>query len=232
MSQTDKNLSEIKTLSGYNYKELTNGTFSENENYPLIIALHWMGTNPDNFSKYLKGFKKTVRVLLVEAPYPLEEGYSFYRTHPINYYDLQSDKKAAILIEEVDKLSCFVESVVKKYNSPKKPVIIGASQGGDLSYMMAIRYGDMIGLSCPLLATIENELITQCGKNDNCAIVAFHGIEDPIVSIEDARNHIKQLTINKYNSKIIEYTDCGHEITKKMQSDYINLISKYFWEEE
>ncbi len=230
--QMKKHLSETKTMSGYNYRELRNTSGSENETLPLIIALHWMGSSPSDFSDYLTGFEKPVRVLLVEAPYPYKKGFSFYNIEPVNHYRLPDDQRIPAFEKEAEKLGQFIEVAIKKYKHSKKPVVIGASQGGDLSYISAIKYGDLLGLSCPLLATIEDPLVVKRTKRNKCRIIAFHCTDDPIVKIETARRHVQKLKQNKYKASLKEYEGFKHEIPEAMKNDYIQAISEYFWKKK
>ena len=227
-AQSEVVLSESKTLAGYQYKELSPPGTSDASNLPIVIGLHWMGSSPEGFADFFKGFPDPVRVLLVQAPYPLRDGYTFFKIEPVNYYHLSSDQRAGTIVGEVKKLSRFIEAAMQKYKHPKKPVVIGASQGGDLSYMMALRHGELIGLSCPLLATIEKQLIKPNNHEHSYRIVAFHGTEDQVVNIKKARKFIKKFSQKGFQASLKEYEGYGHEIPDEMKNDYIQLISDYF----
>lgn len=211
-------------LAGFQYKEIVINASSSDENLPLIIGLHWMRSNPVEFSAYLKNIKSPARILLMQGNYLFKEGFSFYPVVPENYYKMNEDGKLKVLTSEGHKLGKFIKSVVKKYPSTKKPVIIGASQGGDLSYFIAIKYSDLIGLSCPLLATIDERLIVKGKPNPTTLIHAFHGEDDPIVKVETASHHIEILAENQFNAEIITYKGVQHDISNEMQNDFSQLI--------
>lgn len=216
-----------KQLEGFYYKEVVLNAGATTENLPVIIALHWMRSNPDEFSQYVDSFKIPVRILLVEGNYPFKEGFSFYPTSPENYYKMSDDDKMKVLVNESDKLAAFVKSASVLYPSDKKPVIIGASQGGDLSYMMGIRYNNLISLTCPLLATIDNRVISRSKSRAVAPIIAFHGEEDPIVKVSVAENHSKLLKKKSFNAKINTYKDVKHDISDAMEADYTKLITAF-----
>ncbi|HKX87021.1 MAG TPA: hypothetical protein VJL37_10120, partial [Flavobacterium sp.] len=104
-------------LEGYRYKELVVNTVSVNEPLPIIIGLHWMRSNPDEFMIFLKDIKSPTRILLLEGNYPFKEGFSFYPTEPENYYKMNADGKLKVLTEEGNKLAKFITSATKKYPS-------------------------------------------------------------------------------------------------------------------
>lgn len=184
-----------KRLEGFNYKELVVNAESSAKNLPLIIAMHWMRSTPDEFSQYLHSLTNPARILLLEGNYPYKEGFSFYPTAPENYYKMSDDDKMSILLKESDKLAKFVTAASLLYPSDKKPIVIGASQGGDLSYMMAIRYNTLISLACPLMATIDNRVISKLKAKAPAPIVAFHGEEDPIVNADEKWLHSQNKNI-------------------------------------
>lgn len=219
---------EKKSLEGYFYKEVIENTNASNAHIPLLIALHWMRSTPDEFSIYMKGFKTPVRILFVEGPYEFKEGYSFYATSPENYYKMSEDNKMKVLLAETEKLSKFIEAATKLYSPTVKPAIIGASQGGDLSFVIGLNYNHLISLSCPLLATIDDRIIFQDKPAKLASIVAFHGIEDPIVNVNTIKNHIKNAKKQGFKAKLHLYKRVKHEISYKMKSDYITLISNSF----
>ncbi|MCL9805691.1 dienelactone hydrolase family protein [Flavobacterium amniphilum] len=217
----------LKELAGFQYKEIVVNASPADDKLPIIIGLHWMRSNPDEFSVYLKDIKSPARILLLQGTYPFKEGFSFYPVDPENYYKMTTDAKKKVIVNEGGKLVRFIASASKKYPSIKKPVIIGASQGGDLSYFIGIQFSSLVGLSCPLLATIDNRLISQSKSEDTATIHAFHGEEDPIVPIKTALEHIKLLKKKYFNAEITTYNGVQHDISKEMQNDFTQLIDTY-----
>lgn len=233
---SDKSIKEAETtadppvplqeLAGYKYLEIVEHASDDTQDLPLVIALHWMGSSPEDFAKYAQGYDKPVRILLPQAPYPFEDGFSFFLLEPIQYYDLPQEEKKAAYLAEVKRLSQFIIAANRKYPSPDKPIIMGASQGGDLSYGIAILYPDLIQLSCPLLATIDESIVAINSPPPTTSwIIAFHGVEDPIVPIDTARHHIQHLSNNGFMANLKEYEACKHDIPEQMQKDYMMVIS-------
>ena len=214
-------------LEGYQYKEIVINAQPNDRNLPLIIGLHWMRSNPDEFAAYLNEIKSPARILLLQGSYPFKEGFSFYPTEPENYYKMNDDAKMKVLIQEGNKLAKFIMTATKKYPSTKKPVIIGASQGGDLSYFIAIECNSLIGLSCPLLATIDERLIVEGKPKPLAPIHAFHGEEDPIVPVNTALQHIKALQKHQFKAIITTFNGVQHDISEGMKKDFSAVIDAY-----
>lgn len=225
-AQATVTLGESKKLAGYNYKEKVENAGTDAKNLPLVIALHWSSSTPDEFAEYMTGFKKPVRILLLEGPYSHpREGFSFFVRSPNNYYEMSADGKMTNLLAEGEKLSKFIADATALYTPKKKPVIIGASQGGDLSYVIAIRYGSLISGSFPLLATVDERIVNNSFAK-SAPINSYHGSDDPIVPIATAGQHIKLLQTSGYKAKLHTYKGAKHGIPHLMQADYIKKISR------
>jgi len=220
--------SESLTLAGFTYKEKVENSAAGTKDLPLVIALHWSGSTPDEFSSYISGFDQPVRILLVQGRYTHPKaGYSFYVRSPVSYYDMSPDDKMSNLLREAEELSKFIEAATTKYSPKKKPIIIGASQGGDLSYVTAIRYVSLISAAFPLLATFDERILQdKATRKKPAPIYAYHGTDDPIVPIATVKQHIKALKIAGYKAQLHEYSGIKHDIPKSMKADYMKQVAK------
>lgn len=216
---------EVERLAGYCYERFVVNAAPDAEALPVVIALHWSTSTPAEFQAHVRGLQQPARVVMPQGPYPKKAGFSFYPASP-NYYELPADEKMPHLLQEADRLSAFITAVSKKYPSPVKPVLLGASQGGDLSYAIAIRNPDRISLAIPLLATIDERLI---GKAPAGAVPvrAFHGADDRIVPLADAGRHVAALASAGHDARLRAYPGTGHDIPVDMQRDYLRTIDRH-----
>lgn len=216
---------EAERLAGYCYEQFVVNAAADAEALPVVIALHWSTSMPAEFQAHVRGLQQPARVIMPQGPYPKKAGFSFYPASP-NYYELPADEKMPRMLHEADRLSAFITAVSKKYPSPLKPVLMGASQGGDLSYAIAIRDPDKISLSIPLLATIDERLIGQAPASA-VAVSAFHGADDRIVPLVDAGRHVAALAGAGHDARLRAYPGTGHDITADMQRDYLLTIDRH-----
>lgn len=224
--------SQEKQISGYNYKQVVLNADTSAQSLPVIIGLHWSGSTPTEFEKYLTGFTKPVRIILVQAPYAHKSGFSFFSRQPKDYYRLPDDEKMETLLREGEKLSRFIEEITAQYKPKIKPVIIGASQGGDLSYVIGIRYNHLISLSCPLLATMDNRIIKPLRSANSAPINVFHGTADPVVNIKLAKQHSKSLEEKGFKVKLHTYDNIKHDISDSMKTDYVKVINRVLFSDK
>ncbi|PST81816.1 hypothetical protein C7T94_18280 [Pedobacter yulinensis] len=214
------------TLSGYRYEERILHAPQPAADLPLIIGLHWSGSTPEAFAAYLDDLKVAARLIVVRAPYPHKSGFSFFSRKPHDYYQLARQEKIAHFLAEGEKLSRFVRAISAKYPLAKKPVIIGASQGGDLSYLMAIRYPQLIRAALPLLATIDHQLIGPAGKRP-AQMYIYHGTADAIVPVEAVYGHVRLLKSAGYRVKLFTFRDLKHDISPEMKRAFISCLEKF-----
>ena len=219
---------ELSELNGYKYKHIILNADSSDNGIPVVISLHWRGSTPDEFGKFLTGFKFPTRLILLQGQYPDDEmNFSFFKIIPTDYYTLPANEKMKSLLNEGKKLSEFIKAISMIYKSTKKPVIIGASQGGDLSYVIDICYNNLVSLSCPLLATMDNRIVKPLNKKSQkqvSKIEVFHGIADKIVPIDTVKQHIQLLKDCKYKVSLHSYDKGTHSISNLMMIEFTELI--------
>lgn len=219
---------DLKSLAGFQYKEKVENAEPDAKNLPLVIGLHWSGSTPDEFYRDISGFDKPVRILLLQGPYEHPRGgFSFYVRQPLNYYDMSADDKMKNLLREAERLSKFIEAATVLYTPKKKPMVIGASQGGDLSYVAAIRYGSLISAAFPLLATFDERIVSDdASRRKQAPIYVYHGMEDPIVPVASVEQHVKTLRSAGFNALLSTYPGVKHDIPAVMKNDYMKQIGK------
>ncbi|RIJ94792.1 MAG: hypothetical protein DCC44_03710 [Acidobacteria bacterium] len=225
-AQTANNAKQ--NLAGWNYTELVENAPATKKGLPLIIVLHSSGSSPADFAQYISGFTKPVRILLLEGNYTNEKGgFSFFVRSPRSYYkDLTDDERKEHLLTVAENVSRFITAATKKYAPSKAPVIIGASQGGDISYVIAVKYGKLISHSFPLLATIDDRIIRGGCPTKVVGIDIFHGTADPIVSLSDVMTHASEAETAGFRVKVHKYEGVKHDISPEMKADYQALIAK------
>ena len=213
-------------LAGFCYEQVVVNAAPDNTDLPLIVAMHWMRSTPAEFQQHLKGLRQPARVILLQGPYPQPEGFSFFATSPKNYYRLPAGEKQEWLLEETDKLARFLVEIAERYPASSKPVLIGASQGGDLSYAVAVRHPATISLAIPLLGILDERIMPQAAPGA-VPIHAFHGTDDPVVAVADARTYVAALKRSGYAATLQEYPGLSHDISGTMQRDYLDLIDRH-----
>lgn len=203
------------------------GSIADTEALPLIVVMHWMASDPDEMRSYLQGLKQPARIVFLKGRYPSRGKFSFFPVEGENYYRLPADQQRAIIVREAEQIAAELTTLGARYPRAPKPVVIGASQGGDLSYVLAIRHGQQVGLAVPLLATLDAVLV-QAPVDPGLPVRVYHGEKDPIVAVNRAREHVEQLLEAGFRDvKLQEYPGVGHDISPAMRADYLRVIDDW-----
>lgn len=216
-----------KVIGEYSYREWIVNSTSDNPALPIVIGLHWSSSSPEEFRAYFNGLRKPARLIFLSGRYPFKGGYSFYSRSPVNYYAMEDAEQQDVVATEAAKIADVIALLGKTYPHAPKPIVIGASQGGDLAYALAILYGQLLKGSIPLLASLHEDLLkTQSAHR--LPIRVFHGVDDKIVAIAATRAHADRLAKAGYNIVLKEYANLGHDISPQMQHDFSDAIDQAF----
>lgn len=214
-------------LGSYQYRMVVENESNSQSELPLLIVMHSAGSTPDIYRERVRDLGFPTRIIYLQAPHAFENGFTFFRFEPDNYYELDKEGKHEVILKETERLSTFISLVTKRYQPSMKPLVMGASQGGDLSYMLAIKYPELISGAIPLLATLDEKLMDSDFNVDHrVPVKVYHGVDDSVVSIDDARSQVAYLNSNNLDIELIEIKGCDHQITQEMIDGFKQQISE------
>lgn len=185
---------------------------------PMIVGLHYSSANPEAMLEYFDGIDFPVRIVLPQGEYPRRGGYSWFAS---DYADLNAaeQKKTTFAVEE--KLSDFVGSATARYRTRGKPIAMGISYGGDLSFLLAIRHPEQFRAAFPVAARFLPSWMPASNRcKPNCPpIRAMHGDADTTVPMAPTQNAVQQLVKMGYDVRLTPYSGVTHDFDARMESD-------------
>lgn len=198
------------------YVERVLGDADPEQPLPMLIAIHGLGDEPEHFGQLFDGLNTPVRLILPRGidPYP-QGGYSWF---PLRARSEDVDGLSQGIDHAGDELAKAIEEAAKTRPTLGKPILTGFSQGGMLTFAIAIDHPDTIGAAFPLGGWLPPPLWPDAAT-DKLPIVAFHGIDDqavPYPSTKDAVTHLQQLG---YDVELKAYPDVGHQVTPTMRDE-------------
>jgi len=205
------------------YIEIVTGPASDKEALPLIVAVHGLGDAPEYFKELMEGLEVKTRVVLPRAPDPYGSGYAWFP-----YRFLTSNRNQLGL--GINRAASMVAALIRKLVPPKesrlKPIITGFSQGGMISFAVAVEYPDLIRLSIPISGTLPSSLWPDSNKDAKrvARIRALHGTVDMVVPIQSTRKAVQALKQARFDVELKEYNGVGHNISDEMRSDLYQII--------
>jgi phospholipase/carboxylesterase len=206
----------VRSAAGVRYLERITGGAAPGDALPLVIAVHGHGDRPDAFAGLFDGFSGRARFIF---PYgePYGDGFSWFALSA----RLNPDAIAAGTERAADRLAAMIAALVAERPPLGKPILTGFSQGGMLSYTLAVLHPESLGEAFPvggLLAPPHWPSTWAVGKTQ-ARIEAFHGDADRTVPIEVDRQTSVRLRAVGFTAELHEYPGVAHAVPADMRRD-------------
>lgn len=201
------------------YLEYIAGDASPEQALPLLVMIHGMGDRPAR--SWLQGLDvgKPIRVIMPEAPQAYGPGFSWFE-YRIGE-DNPPERLAAGIASAREQLATAIEVLTRRRPSLGLPVVCGFSQGGILSYALALDQPSAMRLALPIAGMLPAPLwpMTRAKQARSPMIRALHGERDEIVPTDHDRRLVKRLSDLGYDVQLTTYPDVGHAISAAMQAE-------------
>jgi phospholipase/carboxylesterase len=120
------------------------------------------------------------------------------------------------------KLQAFLDECLTRYPiDAKKLVVLGFSQGGVMSYSLALSNPERFAGLAVLSSWLPKELIPELSIKEaaqSLTTLVQHGSQDQLIELQRARDSVEQLRALRVPLTYREY-DMGHEITPRGLAD-------------
>lgn len=179
--------------------------------------IHGLGDQPDNFIHLTDALSRPHRALSLQGLSPYDgsfgKGFAWFQTR----VRAGKDKKLAAEIDQAARaVATGLKALNKKENQPNRRfVVTGFSQGGILTYALAVQYPELIATAVPIAGLLPPPSRHPKGK-ERANIIAFHGQADKIVPFERAQRLGAWLLSNGFDYKLESFGSVGHTIPPKM----------------
>lgn len=194
----------------------------DTDTLPMILAVHGMGDRPENWVYSFATFPIPARVFLPRAPTPYGNGFSWFQ-----YPTKSREDFAAGVATAGAKVADAIKELTKNYPTRGKPIITGFSQGGFVSYDLAVHHPDVIDAAFPMSGGLPALLRpTTEAEGKACApILSMHGDADPIVPIQLDRDTVSAIDKLGGHAKLEEFPGVVHTVTIAERSEMQQRIA-------
>ena len=191
--------------------------------HPTMLTLHGRGANALD----LLGLAPHLcngKFLIICPQGPLETpigpsavGYAWY---PMS---MGGPPDVGAILSSKEKLQHFLEACLKRYPiDVKKLVILGFSQGGVMSYSLALTNPERFAALAVLSSWLPKELVPKLSINNQAVqslpTIVQHGSQDSMIEVGRAQDSVERLRELRVPLTYREY-DMGHEITPRSLTD-------------
>ena len=184
--------------------------------FPTILTLHGRGANAMDLlglAPYLCGGKFLMICPQGPLETPIGPGMTGYAWYPMS---MGGPPDVDAMLSSRRELEAFIERCLASYPiDRKKLALLGFSQGGVMSYSLALSHPEQFAALAVLISWFPKELEARLNVSD--AVQALptliqHGTQDSMIEVDRARDSVERLRQLKLLLTFREY-DMGHEIT-------------------
>lgn len=206
------------TAAGLAYREVVLGTTDPEQPLPMIVAIHGLGDAPDNFVHLLDELPEPVRVILPRGLDPVPEGgFSWF---PIRARDPDVASLAAGIDRAAARIADGIRALTASRPTVGKPIVTGFSQGGMLTFALAVRHPDVVGHAVAVGGWLPPPLWPQAkADGPRPTIDALHGTADVAVPYEPTQQAVQALQALGWTTTLTTYEGVGHAIPPPMRRD-------------
>jgi len=204
------------------YIERMTGGATTSDAVPLVLAIHGYGDRPESFGRYFERLPVRARLVLPYALFP-RDGGGFY------WFPLANFEPKALadgMSDAANALAEMLSEIEKTRPLEGKPIVTGFSQGGMLSFSLAVLHPDRVGEAIPVAGMLASPLFPSSWPMGKVAppILAFHGDADDIVDIAGDRDTVNALSKVGFSAKLTEYPNVRHAVSADMHRDWMAAI--------
>jgi len=205
------------------YLEIVTAKARKTDPLPLIVAVHGLGDRPKHFKHLLEDLPLQARVVFPRAPISWGMGFAWFRTR-IASGDLRNLSTG--IARAAKQVAVLVGVLKKKRPTRGEPILCGFSQGGMISFAVAVRHPESIGLAIPIGGVLPRPLWPKEKKPDASypPIRALHGGADALVLPGPTTEAVEHLRGLDFDVSLKKYPGVSHTVSGTMRRDLFKLI--------
>lgn len=189
----------------------------------VVVAVHGLGDVPGSLLDLVRGCTARVRVVAPRGPIRHGEGFSWFETQ---FSEEGASASGADVAAASDRLAVLIDGIAQQRNTVGKPILTGFSQGGMLSFAVAVRHPESIAAAFPLAGALPTDLLpTAAPSGGGPPIRALHGDADPVLPIAPTRALVRQLDAQGWDATLRVFAGTEHAVPPAMHAQLCASIS-------
>ncbi len=197
-------------IDGLRVTEVVLGRTDVDAELPLLVQFHGRGSRP-TIPTGDHTRTPPVRLMLPWAPDPLGDGYTWF---PLSV----TEGRDKVLGHHIERRVQQLAHVIKKFASLRptegRPLVAGFSQGGMLTFGLALLRPDLVEAAFPLAGWLPSYLVDRYLDPSRTypPIRALHGSGDPVVPLVETRAMVRRLQASGLDATLEVFESDQHEL--------------------
>jgi len=201
---------------GIDYLEVVPEGFEEADAaLPMLVFFHGRGDRPRTPQGRFMGLEEPVRLIIPRAPAVHGDGFTWL---PVSASRGESPALVDGIRDTSARLANVVEALMDKHPTLGSPIVMGFSQGGMLTFALAVHHPEVVGAAFPLAGWLPPSLMPEHRRAHARypAIRALHGEDDPILPVERTEVSAADLTDIGFEVELVTFEDVPHRMNRDM----------------
>lgn len=185
----------------------------------LLVALHYSGGTPAFWKEYLQDWGAPVRVLLPQGPLPRRDGFTWFAPE-------HEQKDEAAKVADVEQMAARIADLIREVRRQHPEIrrvgVTGFSYGGDLAWLLAIRYPDLVDLSVPMGTRLLGDPTQALPSTSHVRVL--QGEADAIIDARKTAARVEALKTQGVPIDMRTYPGLGHDVSPELIHDWRELL--------
>jgi phospholipase/carboxylesterase len=200
--------------------ELDTAGAQRTEKLPLILLLHGATGAPQSMARLLQNLPVRARVVAPHGLFAAGGGWAWYPMRE----GMTAEERVRGITKAADVLVKLLDDLLKARPTCGRPIVVGFSQGGVVSYALAARSPAVVAAAFPVSGYLPRPLVPTTKPANAARIEAFHGDADEIIPVDLDRDASAALTQVGFQSSLKVYPGVGHVAVEAAAGDLIASV--------
>ncbi|MEZ4335281.1 MAG: dienelactone hydrolase family protein [Sandaracinaceae bacterium] len=128
------------------------------------------------------------------------------------------DRLTTSLLSRAGQVAAMIRELMATLPTVGRPMVVGFSQGGLLTFTLAMHHSDVVEAAFPLSAWLPPALVPRYRREDLVypRIRGMHGLADPIIEAEPTVDLYAELQERGFEAELETFDGVGHVVTDAM----------------
>jgi len=148
------------------------------------------------------------------------------------YDSVREDVAAPLVTTEADRIAAAIAALVAARPTVGKPLVTGFSQGGIMTFALAVTHPEALAAAFPIGGLLPPSLYPSAALSSEPRsvtlppVAAFHGASDLAAPTQGARASIAELRRAGYTAELREYAGVAHDISDEEEGEMLERIGR------
>jgi len=184
---------------------------------PMAVLIHGRGDRARIPGGPFWGLGAPLRVIVPQAPDPLGEGFEWL---PVRVGQNLVDRLTTSMLQRAGQIARMLHELTVTLPTVGKPMVVGFSQGGLLTFTLAVQHSDIVQAAFPLAAWLPPALVPAYKRTDvgYPRIRGMHGTSDTVISVGPTEEVYALLDEREFDAELVLFDGVAHEMSEEMNA--------------